>query len=414
MNRRHPNNDGKFTKESLAGLKELEEVLEQRRAEMSQQWSNLDQGWVELERKMSEAGMSMGSPNAPDVMNVGGSDVVVPRFLLDGTKGWSTAKTLRDLLGGGKWDGRLPKDFNGQVFLDTSPACFQHLIDNVLSTRPEMPGLRSGMAANDLPADDLHYLPLVAGIFCFPTEMEREGSLWQLACEARLNYLNRTPPLIDCSKILGINDKDLLSTFLGTNDNMVLSTPELEDDVQRFGASVAETLKRERIALHHAQSELVQANERATAAVQALAIMYGPRVAQGEEDPIIEFSVRGGRGSTKRMMTLLSTIRVCPPASVLAVRLERWSQNDSDKDADGRWQINDCSPPLFTKLLDVLRLKKRAYWDGDGNLFRENVSIVVVWCKHRSSFEKLVNMYFPGCESFVMGSVEFRTEPRVP
>lgn len=105
-------------------------MLEQRQAAMSQEWGKLDQGWADLERKMSEVGISMRSPATPDpvLLNVEGSDVYVPRFVLEGTQESSAAWTLGDLFGGGVWDKRLPRDSDGQVFLDESPACFQHLI----------------------------------------------------------------------------------------------------------------------------------------------------------------------------------------------------------------------------------------------------------------------------------------------
>ena len=185
---------------------------------------------------------------------------------------------------------------------------------------------------------------------------------------------------------------------------------EHEDDVHRFGGSIADSLNGERIALRHAQTELAKASAQATASVQALAAVYGPNVAKGEADPVISLSVHGCRGS-ERMSTLLSTIQTCDPEfeSVLAVRFERWSKNDSDKDAYG-WQINNCSPNIFAKLLDVLRMKKRTGWDSS----REVRGSVVVKGSDRSSFEELVNMYFPGCESFIMDCVEFQEGSRAP
>lgn len=93
MHRGHPNKHGKFRKESLVHLKDLEGILQQRQAAMSNEWSNLDKGWAELEQKMREVGMSMSSPDTPDpvLLNVGGSDAHIPRFILDGMKGSSVA-----------------------------------------------------------------------------------------------------------------------------------------------------------------------------------------------------------------------------------------------------------------------------------------------------------------------------------
>lgn len=205
--------------------------------------------------------------------------------------------------------------------------------------------------------------------------------------------------LIDCAMIFGA-------------DPMPMSMEEHEDDVHRFGASIADSLKREMVALRHAQTELAKANAKAASSAQALAAVYGPEVASGKEDPIIELSVRGNR-TTKMITTLRSTILTCPEDSQLAVRFTRWLNNDIDKDAYGRWQINDCSPAVFSKILDVLRMKKRAGWDGrDSPEGRGCCRLVRVAVKEsdRSAFETLVNMYFPGCECFILDAVEFQVE----
>lgn len=181
-----------------------------------------------------------------------------------------------------------------------------------------------------------------------------------------------------------------------------------EEDVHRFGTSIAEFLKQERSLFRHAQTELAQANAQAVASVQALAAVYGPDIAQGREDPVIELVIRGER-STATLTTLLATIRTCPPESLLAVRFERWSETDAERDVHGPRQIDGCSPHIFAKLLDVLRMKKRVGWGGCGGGGGASIRPVRVAAKasDRTSFEELVSVYFYVCEGFVLGSVQF-------
>ncbi|CAM9632658.1 unnamed protein product [Ectocarpus sp. 8 AP-2014] len=187
-----------------------------------------------------------------------------------------------------------------------------------------------------------------------------------------------------------------------------MSAEEHENDVYRFGTSIAESLKDERAALHMAQRELVKANTMAAASVKALAAVYGPHTAAGVEDRVVELSVRGPR-KTERMTTLLSTLQAC---SVLAARLDEanWPDTEEDKDAHGRRVIKDCSPLVFSKVLDVLRMKKREAWAGDDKMVGAAV-LVAIKAADRAPFEEFVNMYFPGCESFVMDSVKFLDGP---
>ncbi|CAB1099447.1 unnamed protein product [Ectocarpus sp. CCAP 1310/34] len=117
---------------------------------------------------------------------------------------------------------------------------------------------------------------------------------------------------------------------------------ERGDDVHRF-----------------AQSKLVEATEKGEASASALGAVYGPGVALNNRDPVVDFSVCGSR-TTTRITTLHSTLQLCP---YLVARLDqsKWTEN---KDKHGRWLIKDCSPAVFSKVLDVLRMKKRAEWIG--------------------------------------------------
>lgn len=60
------------------------------------------------------------------------------------------------------------------------------------------------------------------------------------------------------------------------------------------------------------------------------------------------------------MTTLRSTLQACPD-SALATRFDedKWPATDKDVDEHGR-RLIDCSPSVFSKVLDVLRARKRA------------------------------------------------------
>ena len=124
---------------------------------------------------------------------------------------------------------------------------------------------------------------------------------------------------------------------------------------RQFGASIAGLLVDERMAVAFAQAELKEAQERAAAAALALNIVYGPDVASGKEDKVVEMSVRG-----VSVTTLRSTLEVCPDSVFIAWFADRWSGGNG-KDEDGRYKV-DCDPTSFSKILDVMRMRKRAGW----------------------------------------------------
>ena len=172
-----------------------------------------------------------------------------------------------------------------------------------------------------------------------------------------------------------------------------------EDDINTFGVSIADSLMEERVALRQAHNELTEADVKAAASANALAAVYGPNVAEGKEDGVVELSVHG-----TRMMTLRSTLQACPD-SALAARFdeERWPATEKDVDERGR-RVMDCSPSVFSKVLDVLRMRKRESWAGKaGANYCE--ARVAVKPADRAAFDEFVDMYFPGCESFIMDLV---------
>lgn len=177
---------------------------------------------------------------------------------------------------------------------------------------------------------------------------------------------------------------------------------------RKFGASIASLLMEEKLALAYAQAELKEAETRAATAVQALTVIYGPSVAGGIDDPVIELNIRG-----VPVTTLRSTLQACPD-SVFATRFgERWPAKAKDVDEEGRFKI-DCDPSCFSKILDVLRMRKRASWAGCDEVLGKSgrkTARVKIADADRASFEEAVDMYFPGCADFVMDCVDLSKSP---
>ncbi|CAB1115667.1 unnamed protein product [Ectocarpus sp. CCAP 1310/34] len=94
------------------------------------------------------------------------------------------------------------------------------------------------------------------------------------------------------------------------------ATESYDDDVRMSGALIAESLMEERAALREAFAELAQPNTKAGESVNALTAVYGPDVAAGKEDTVVELSVR-----ETRLTTLRSTLQACPD-SALAARFD--------------------------------------------------------------------------------------------
>ena len=182
---------------------------------------------------------------------------------------------------------------------------------------------------------------------------------------------------------------------------------ESKDDTSNFGTLIAGSLMEERMAVHLAEAELSRANARATTCAIALAAVFGPDIAAGREDPVVELSVRGSR-----ITTLRSTLQMCPD-SAFAARFDdqKWPAVEKDLDERGMRKV-DCSPSVFCKVLDVLRMRKRSGWIGAGaKRSRTDTASVAVKASDRAPFEEFVHMYFPGCESFVTDHVDFLPEP---
>ncbi|CAM9717145.1 unnamed protein product [Pylaiella littoralis] len=181
------------------------------------------------------------------------------------------------------------------------------------------------------------------------------------------------------------------------------SAAEHRKDIDTFGKLIASSFMEQRIALREAQIDLAEAGHEARATANALAAVYGPDVAAGKEDPVVELTVRG-----IRMTTLLSTLQACPE-SFLATKFnqERWPATDKDVDENGR-QLIDCSPSVFAKVLDVLRMRKREAWAGIApKQGCDGLVRVKIKAEDRGAFEEFVEQHFPGnLQRFIMDCVE--------
>ncbi len=192
---------------------------------------------------------------------------------------------------------------------------------------------------------------------------------------------------------------------------------EMEEKyVRKFGASLAELLMEEQLALAYAQAELREANSRAAAAARAVAVVYGPDIARGEEDRVVELSVRG-----MSVTTLLSTLKACPESVFSSWFGEQGSESESDDesgcgkgglvDEDGCYKV-DCDPNCFSKILDVMRMRKRDSWTAGAERDDEGYGVtrwtvrIPVPEDDRRPFKEAVRAFFPGCEEYIMGLIE--------
>lgn len=177
------------------------------------------------------------------------------------------------------------------------------------------------------------------------------------------------------------------------------------EDIHEFGSLVAGSLMKERLALRDDEIDLLQAGAKVAAAADAFAAVYGPDAATGKEDPVVELNVRGSR-----VTTLLSTLQVCPD-SALAARFdkEKWPATEDEVDQEGRRMI-DCRPSVFAKVLDVLRVRKRAAWARGTTAQqpgRELVRVIIMAADRETRSKSLLNKYVPGdLRSFVMDCVD--------
>eukprot|EP00752_Nemacystus_decipiens_P009709 g8670.t1 len=171
-----------------------------------------------------------------------------------------------------------------------------------------------------------------------------------------------------------------------------------EADIHSFGVNIADALLEEKTVLHQAHTELTEANVKAGGSLDALSAVCGPD-GWRKVDDIMELNVRG-----TRMTTFRSTLQVCPQSALAAqFDKDKWPPTEKDLDDDG-WRLMDCSPSVFSKVLDVLRMRKQVNWTKAKEGSKRDVKVEVE-ASDWSAFKDYVDMQFPGCAGFVMDFV---------
>eukprot|EP00903_Cladosiphon_okamuranus_P014565 g13509.t1 len=357
-----------FSEAFDANVAETEAAFRQRRTVMNNAWDDLDEHSKALGQRMLEVGITKpaGSEEGMLRLNVGGAPVNIRRSALEG----------RGYLGhlfGSLWDMRLPRDADGLVVLDQSPTCVKYIIQTIINSSDDADAATGKLASGDgLLADENG---------CSVAEVETFR-----ACPAKM-----TSP---------VPSSNLSLTDIPAFDATKVSTEGgRDDDIRSFGVFVADSLMEEKTALGQAHDELAKASKKAAMSASALATVYGPEVAAGKQDAGVELSVRG-----TRMTTLRSTLQACPD-SALATQFDedKWPATEKDLDERGR-RVMNCSPSVFSKVLDVLRMRERSAWDSSVAYAERRVRVVVK-VADRAAFEEFVGMYFPGCDDFIMEHV---------
>eukprot|EP00903_Cladosiphon_okamuranus_P013730 g12783.t1 len=415
MLRLQSNEKETFSSTLKASSQETEAALRRRRREMDQAWDRIDQGWKELQQRMTDVGITKPSDAKEGMvrLNVGGSHVNSRRSVLDGKQGSSPSGwSLGDLFEA-QWDKRLPVDTDGRVVLDESIAV-KHLIHALLTGASAAEGDRALIAANEKPC--LQITSRALGLSERVALAVTGGSaiLGPAISDTSKAALSGCPNGQAVSEIEVFEVRPMRATVppttaaLPTLDESdvpaVMTMKNREDDVYNFGVLIADSLMEERMALRDAEIDLRRAGAKVSASAKVLEMVYGPHIAAGDEDPVVELSVCG-----TRMTTLRSTLQACPD-SALVTRFDeaRWPANERDVDEHGR-RVIGCSPSVFSKVLDVLRIRKRASWTGGDGRPTARVAIKAV---ERKPFEEFIDMQFPGCESFVTDCIDFLEEPK--
>lgn len=357
---------------------ELQEEIGQVSKRLHDKWGALEKKWRDLERDRRDAANSYGitGGGAPIVeLNVGGTDMDVLRADLVRAE-----ESVLSLVFGGRWEGRLPRDPRGRVFLDVSPAVFRKIVGFLVKLGRATPG-----KALELPTltpeeqPNFDHLVLVLG-------------LWPHVYEGRNPKAPEPPPRV--------KPKDI-------------PAPAVEPaDARKFGRQVATTFAVEEVALEMAELEFQSAKEkyeREVASVSEFAGAPGGWGREGVDDDIVELNIGGTVISTRR-----STLCRCPD-SILA---RMFDQNNEKKappfvrDNKGRYfvQYNDY---CFTKIIEVMRMK-RWPWPPTKASFANGTTLdgvsnsrfrIYVREDEREDFGSLCTYFFPGSEQFIHEAV---------
>lgn len=357
---------------------ELQEQIGQSSKRLHDKWGDLEKKWRELERQRRDAANSYGitGGGGPIVeLNVGGTDMDVLREDLVRAE-----ESVLSLVFGGRWEGRLPRDSRGRVFVDVSPAVFRKIVGFLVKLGRATPG-----KAMELPTltpeeqPNFDHLVLVLG-------------LWPHVYEGRQPKAPGPPPRV--------KPKDI-------------PAPAVEPaEARRFGRQVATTFAVEEVALELAELEFQAAKEKYEREVESVAEFAGAPGGWGREgvdDDIVELNIGGTVISTRR-----STLCRCPD-SLLARMFDHNTEKKAPpfvRDTKGRYfvQYNDY---CFTKIIEVMRMK-RWPWPPTKSSFANGTTLdgmsnsrfrIFVREDEREDFGSLCTYFFPGCESFINEAV---------
>ena len=355
----------------------LQEKIKQASKRHHDNWNKLEKEWRSLEKERRDAAYSFGitGGGGPIVeLNVGGTDMDVLRT--DLVRG---EHSVLALVFGGRWEGRLPRDSRGRVFVDVSPAVFRKVVGFLVKLGNAKPGKTTEqptLTSEEQASFD--HLVLVLG-------------LWPHVYEGRTSG---PPPPKE-----RVKPKD------------IPPPPIPEADARRFGQSVATSFAVDEIALEMADAEFRTARQKYDREIASVAEFAGAPAGFGREgidDDIVELNIGGTVIATRR-----STLCRCPD-SVLARMFDHSNEKRTPpfvRDTKGRYfvQYNDY---CFAKIIEVLRMK-RWPWpptkSSFGAVLAEGTDIsrfrIFVREDEREDFGSLTTYFFPGNENFVLEAV---------
>ncbi|CAN0368776.1 unnamed protein product, partial [Ectocarpus sp. 13 AM-2016] len=354
---------------------ELQEEIGKVSKRIHDKWGTLEKKWRDLERDRRDAANSYGitGGGGPIVeLNVGGTDMDVLRADLVRAE----ESSVLALVFGGRWEGRLPRDSRGRVFVDVSPSVFRKIVQFLVKLGRATPGKPvelPTLTPEEQPNFD--HLVLVLG-------------LWRHVYEGRA-ALAPPPPA-------RVKPKDI-------------PAPAVDPaDARKFGRQVATAFAVEEVVLETAELEYQAAKEkydREVASVVEFAGAPGGFGREGVDDDMVELNIGGTVVSTRR-----STLTRCPD-SVLARMFDYSTEKKTPpfvRDTKGRYfvQYNDY---CFAKIIEVLRMK-RWPWPPIKSSFANGTTLdamsisrfrIFVREDEREDFSSLTSYFFPGSENFI-------------
>lgn len=355
---------------------ELQEQIAQASKKLQEKWAVIEKKWrgLEKERRDSASFYGITGGGGPIVeLNVGGVDMDVLRADLVRAE-----ESVLSLVFGGRWEGRMPRDSRGRVFVDVSPSVFRKIVGFLVKLGIAKPGKvleLPTLTPEEQPTFD--HLVLVLG-------------LWPHVYEGRAA---EAPPVP-----VRVKPKDI-------------PPPAVEPaDARKFGRSVATTFAVEEVALEMAEAEYQAARKNYDREMASIAEFAGAPAGFGREgidDDIVELNIGGTVIATRR-----STLCRCPD-SVLSRMFDQSNEKRAPpfvKDTKGRYfvQYNDY---CFAKIIEVLRMKRWPWPPAEASVAgpAEGTSTsrfrIFVREDEREDFGSLTSYFFPGSENFILEAV---------